>query len=199
MCSFYSWVIFLLVAALGQCTFNWIIYTFRFKHTILSSIYQVVLCVIFFFLFLLGQMCLLTKLACVHVCVSMSVHGQVCMSVSLLRIYAAAAAKLLQSCQTLCDPMDGSPPGPPVPGILQARTLEWVAISLSSVWKWKVKEVTQSGLTLSDPMDCSLPDSSVHGIFQARILEWVAIAFSSSGSICIFNLTQSVFEWYYTL
>ena len=51
MCSFYSWVIFLLVAALGQCTFNWIIYTFRFKHTILSSIYQVVLCVIFFFSF----------------------------------------------------------------------------------------------------------------------------------------------------
>ena len=52
---------------------------------------------------------------------------------------AAAAAKLLQSCQTLCDPIDGSPPGSPVPGILQARTLEWVAISFSNVWKWKVK------------------------------------------------------------
>ena len=49
------------------------------------------------------------------------------------------AAKSLQSCPTLCDPMDGSPPGSPVPGILQARTLEWVAISFSSVWKWKVK------------------------------------------------------------
>ena len=46
---------------------------------------------------------------------------------------AAAAAKLLQSCPTLCDPLDGSPPGSPVPGILQARTLEWVAISFSSV------------------------------------------------------------------
>ena len=52
---------------------------------------------------------------------------------------AAAAAKSLQSCQTLCDPIDGSPPGSPVPGILQARTLEWVAISFSNVWKWKVK------------------------------------------------------------
>ena len=50
-----------------------------------------------------------------------------------------AAAKLLQSCLTLCDPIDGSPPGSPVPGILQARTLEWVAISFSNACKWKVK------------------------------------------------------------
>ena len=52
---------------------------------------------------------------------------------------AAAAAKSLQSCPTLCDPTDGSPPGSPVPGILQARTLEWVAISFSNARKWKVK------------------------------------------------------------
>ena len=52
---------------------------------------------------------------------------------------AAAAAKSLQSCPTLCDPIDGSPPGSPVPGILQARTLEWVAISFPNAWKWKVK------------------------------------------------------------
>ena len=52
---------------------------------------------------------------------------------------AAAAAKSLQSCLTLCDPIDGSTPGSPVPGILQARTLEWVAISFSNAWKWKVK------------------------------------------------------------
>ena len=67
------------------------------------------------------------------------------------------------------------------PGILQARTLEWVAISFSNVWKWKVKsesEVAQSCPTLSDPMDCSLPGSSVHGIFRARVLEWGTIAFS---------------------
>ena len=50
-----------------------------------------------------------------------------------------AAAKSLQLCPTLCDPIDGSPPGSPVPGILQARTLEWVAISFSNAWKWKVK------------------------------------------------------------
>ena len=50
-----------------------------------------------------------------------------------------ATAKSLQSCPTLCDPIDGSPPGSPVPGILQARTLEWVAISFSNAWKWKVK------------------------------------------------------------
>ena len=52
---------------------------------------------------------------------------------------AAAAAKSLQSCPTLCDPIDGSPPGSPVPEILQAQTLEWVAISFSNAWKWKVK------------------------------------------------------------
>ena len=51
----------------------------------------------------------------------------------------AATAKLLQSCPTLCSPIDGSPPGSAVPGILQARTLAWVAISFSSAWKWKVK------------------------------------------------------------
>ena len=52
---------------------------------------------------------------------------------------AAAASKSLQSCPTLCDPIDRSPPGSPVPGILQARTLEWVAISFPNAWKWKVK------------------------------------------------------------
>ena len=52
---------------------------------------------------------------------------------------AAAAARSLQSCPTLCDPIDGSPPGSPVPGILQARTLGWVAVSFSSAWEWKVK------------------------------------------------------------
>ena len=94
---------------------------------------------------------------------------------------AAAAAKLLQSCPTPCDPTDGSPPGSAVPGVLQARTLEWVAISFSQCMKVKSQsEVTQSCLTLCNPMDCSLPGSSVYGIFQARVLEWGAIAFSIS-------------------
>ena len=53
--------------------------------------------------------------------------------------HAAAAAKSLWSCLTVCDPIDSSPPGSPVPGILQARALEWVAISFFSAWKWKVK------------------------------------------------------------
>ena len=63
-----------------------------------------------------------------------------CWQMSLLfNMLSAAAAKLLQSCPTLCDSTDGSPPGSAVLGILQARTLEWVAISFSNAWKWKVK------------------------------------------------------------
>ena len=89
-----------------------------------------------------------------------------------------AAAKLLQSCPTLCDPIDSSPPGSPISGILQARTPEWVAISFSNAWKWKVKVKSLSHVWLSDPMNCSLPGSSVHGTFQGRVLEWNAIAFS---------------------
>ena len=61
---------------------------------------------------------------------------------------AAAAAKSLQSCPTLCDPIDGSPPGSAVPGILQARTLEWVAISFSNAWKWKMKGKSLSHVRL---------------------------------------------------
>ena len=61
---------------------------------------------------------------------------------------AAAAAVSLQSCLTLCNPRDGSPPGSPVPGILQARTLEWVAISFSNAWKWKVKVKSLSRVRL---------------------------------------------------
>ena len=61
---------------------------------------------------------------------------------------AAAASKSLQSCRTLCDPIDGSPPGSPVPGILLARTLEWVAISFSNAWRWKVKVKSLSRVRL---------------------------------------------------
>ena len=67
---------------------------------------------------------------------------QACVSVdqALFSVqYAAAAGKSLQSCLTLCDPIDGSPPGSPIPGILQARVLKWAAISFSKAWKWKVK------------------------------------------------------------
>ena len=64
--------------------------------------------------------------------------------------HPAAAAKSLQLCPTLCDPIDSSPPGSPVPGILQARTLEWVAISFSKAWKWKVKVKSLSRVWLLD-------------------------------------------------
>ena len=66
----------------------------------------------------------------------------------LIIMIPAAAAKSLQLCPTLCDPIDGSPPGSPVPGILQARTLEWVAISFSNAWKWTVKVKSLSHVQL---------------------------------------------------
>ena len=68
-----------------------------------------------------------------------------------LRAAAAAAAKSLQSCPTLSDPIDSNPPGSPVPGILQARTLEWVAISFYNAWKWKVKGKSLSRFQLFTP------------------------------------------------
>ena len=70
--------------------------------------------------------------------------------IKIISIYtvAAAAAKSLQSCPTLCDPIDGSPPGSAIPGILQARTLEWVAISCSNAWTWKVKVKSLSSVRL---------------------------------------------------
>ena len=72
-------------------------------------------------------------------------HG---VNLSHLCMYSAAAAKSLQLCPTLCDPMDGSPPGSPVPGILQARTLEWAAISFSNAAKWEVKVKSLSRVRL---------------------------------------------------
>ena len=92
-------------------------------------------------------------------------------------MYMLCYAKSLQSCPTLCDPIDGSPPGSPVPGILRARTLGCHFL-LQCMKVKRESEVGQSCPTPSDPMDCSLPASSIHGIFQARVLEWGAIAFS---------------------
>ena len=101
---------------------------------------------------------------------------------------AAAAAKLLQSCPTLCDPIDCRPPSSPVPGILQARILEWAAISFSNarMHPKALQSCSTHGHELlsmgshSDPMDSSPLGSSVPGILQARILEWVAISFSNA-------------------
>ena len=86
----------------------------------------------------------------------------------------ATAAKSLQSCPTLCDPRDGSPPGPTIAGILQARTRVGCHFLLQGMKVKSESEVAQSCPTLSDAVDCSPPGSSVHGVFQARVLEWVA-------------------------
>ena len=92
-----------------------------------------------------------------------------------MHIYAAAAAKSLQSCLTLCDPIDGSPPGSSVPGILQARTLEWVAISFSNTCMHATS--LQSCLTLCNPMDSSPPGSSVQRILWQE--PWNRLPFPS--------------------
>ena len=87
-------------------------------------------------------------------------------------------AKSLQSCPTLCDPTDGSPPGSPIPGILQARTLEWVAISFSQCMKVKSeREVAQSRPTLRDPMDCSLQAPPSMGFSRQEYWSGVPLLF----------------------
>ena len=119
-------------------------------------------------------------------------------------------AQSLQSCPTLCDPVNDSPPGSSVHGILQARILEWschfflqgifltqgLNPCLLNLKHWQEGslpiappekpfpqyEVAQSCLTLCNPKNCSLPGSSVHGIFQARVLEWVPISFFTGSS-----------------
>ena len=100
--------------------------------------------------------------------------------------HAAAAVKSPQSCPTLCNPIDGSPPGSPVPGILQASTLEWVGCHflLQCMKEKSESEVAQSCPTLSDPMDCSPPGSSIHGIFQARVPEWGDICPCIMAGVC---------------
>ena len=90
---------------------------------------------------------------------------------------AAAAANLLQSCLTLCDPRDGSPPGSPIRDSPGKNTGVGCHFLLQCMKVKSESEVTQ---TLSNPMDCSLLGSSAHGIFQARVLEWGAITFSMS-------------------
>ena len=100
----------------------------------------------------------LSKIQCLLQCLTKSSHS---IYIPVYQLHAAAA-KSLQSCLTLCDPMDGSPPGSPVPGILQARTLEWVAISFSKACMHA--KSLRSCPTLWDPIDGSPPGPSVHRI-----------------------------------
>ena len=93
---------------------------------------------------------------------------------------SAAAAKSLQSCSTLCDPRDGSPPGSPVLGILQARTLEWVAISFSNAWKWKVKGKSLSRVwLLATPWTTAYQAPASMGFSRQKCWSGGAIAFSN--------------------
>ena len=97
----------------------------------------------------------------------------------------AAVAKSRQSCLTLCDPIDGSPPGSH-PWDSPGKNIGVGCHFLLQCMKVKSEsEIAQSCPTLSDPMDCSLPGSSIHGIFQPRVLEWVAVAFSMGGLLLL--------------
>ena len=91
-------------------------------------------------------------------------------------IYAAVAAKSLQSCPTLCNPIDGNPPGSCVPGILQARTLEWVAISLSNAWKWKVNVKSLSHVwPLATPWTAAYQAPPSMGFSRQEYWSWVPL------------------------
>ena len=140
-------------------------------------------CRISFFLLSEWYCCVCVR-ARVCVCDIFCIHSSVDEHLGCLHILAivnkdaaAAAAKSLQSCPTLCDPVDGCPPGSPIPGILQGRTLEWVAISFSNAWKWEVKVKS----LFATPWTAAYQAPPSMGFFQARVLEWVAIAFSLLG------------------
>ena len=96
----------------------------------------------------------------------------------LISSTTAAVAKSLQSCPTLCNTIDGSPPGSSIPWILQARTLEWVTISFSNAWKWKVKVKSLSHVGLFVTPWTAAYQAPLPVGFSRQVLEWVAIAFS---------------------
>ena len=107
---------------------------------------------------------------------------------------AAAAANLLQSCLTLCDPRDSSPPGSPVPGILQARTLEWVAISFSNASKWKVKVKSLSRVQLlATPWTAAHEAPPSTGFSRQECWSGGATAFSLSLSRACLSLQHHTF------
>ena len=106
---------------------------------------------------------------------------------AVFRLQGAAAAKLLQLCPTLCDPIDGSPPGSLVPGILQARTLEWVAISFSNAWKWKVKvKLLSRVLLLATPWTAAYQAPSSMGFSRQEY--WSGVPLPSPDSKVVSNI-----------
>ena len=110
---------------------------------------------------------------------------------------AAAAAKSLQSCLTLCDPIDGSPPGSTVLGILQARTLEWVAISFSNAWKWKVKGKSLSPVWLfKTPWTAAHQASPSMGLSRQEYWSGVPLPSPVLGTTNTFSPWFSFFQLY---
>ena len=109
---------------------------------------------------------------------------------------AAAAAKSLQSCLTLCNPIDSSSQGSPIPGILQARTLEWVAISFSNAWKWKVKVKSLSRVQL-----CATPWTVAHqappSMGFSRQEYWQQIGIYRKLVICQSHMAESFIQPYH--
>ena len=118
---------------------------------------------------------------------------------------AAAAAKSLQSCPTLCDPIDGSPARLPVPGILQARILEWVAISISNAWKWKVKsesEVAQSCPTLATPWTAAYQAPPSMGFSRQKCWSGVPLPSPTEAQwsvFLLFSFSVGCFEFYFVI
>ena len=113
-------------------------------------------------------------------------------NLSLVKLFAATAAKSLQSCLTLCDPIDGSPPGSPVPEILQARTPEWVAISFSNAWKWKVKVKSLSRVRLlATPWTAAHQASPSMGFSRQEYWSGVPLtAFQNNVIFCFFFIVM---------
>ena len=104
------------------------------------------------------------------------------------------AAKSLQSCPTLCDPIDGSPTGSPVPGILQARTLEWVAISFSNACKWKVKAKSYQGFpdsSVGKESACSAGDPSWIPRLRRSAKEWIGYPLQYSWASLVAQLVKN--------
>ena len=105
-----------------------------------------------------------------------------------------AAAKSLQLCLTVCDPIDVSPPGSPVPGILQARTLEWVAISFFNAWKWKVKVKSLSHVRhLATPW--TAPHQALLSMGFSRQEYWSGVPLPSPNLVEMENLCKETSLW----
>ena len=111
------------------------------------------------------------------------------MSFKIFHAPATATAKSLQSCPALCDPIDGSPPGFPVPGILQARTLEWVAISFSNAWKWKVKVKLLSRIQL-----LATPWTAAHQAFPSMDFPGKSTGVGCHCLLCPWSYGQLIYD-----